>query len=164
MEWAWRTDAMGNATSSMMIGGIADKYTVTTDFSTEPTEGFYVMASSTSANWQFACNPSTGATTYTNTNIATTTVTSVSATTNNPFVHWRLEIGGTSNTAVTAVLKARTVSNQNFTQVGACTINVSASTNLLAPVIGSGRTAAGTLSPELHVMFLKFWYKQHVFY
>jgi hypothetical protein len=163
MEWALRTDAMGNATSAIMVMGVTDKIGVSADFATESGQGIYVIASSTTANWQLACNPSSGGTTYVDTGIATTTVTSVSATTNNPFVHWRLEIGGTSNTAVTAVLKARTVSNKNFTQVGTCTIDVSASTQLVAPTIGNGRVSAGTLSAELHLMWLKFWYKQPVF-
>lgn len=163
MEWALRTDAMGNATSAIMVMGVTDKTGVSADFATEPGQGIYVIASSTTANWKLACDPSSGGTTYVDTGIATTTVTSVSATTNNPFVHWRLEIGGTSNTAVTAVLKARTVSNQNFTQVGTCTIDVSASTQLVAPTIGNGRVSAGTLSAELHLMWLKFWYKQPVF-
>jgi hypothetical protein len=163
MEWALRTDAMGNATSAIMVMGVTDKIGVSADFATESGQGIYVIASSTTANWQLACNPSSGGTTYVDTGIATTTVTSVSATTNNPFVHWRLEIGGTSNTAVTAVLKARTVSNQNFTQVGTCTIDVSASTQRVAPTIGNGRVSAGTLSAELHLMWLKFWYKQPVF-
>jgi len=164
MEFPIRTDAMANATSAIMVMGITNKIGVSADLATEPTEGIYLVASSTTANWQLACDPSTGATTYVNTGIATTTITSLSATTNNPWTHFRLEVGGVSNTAVTATLKARTDSNRNMTQIASCTVDVSASTAQVAPTIGNGRVSAGTLSAELHLMWLKFWYKQPVFF
>ena len=163
MEFPIRTDAMGNATSAIMVAGITDKIGVSADLATEPTQGIYLVASSTTANWQLACNPSTGATTYVDTGIATTTVTSLSATTNNPWIHFRLEVDGTNNANVTATLKARTASNRTMTQIASCAIDVSASTAQVAPTIGNGRVSAGTLSAELHVMWLKFWYKQPVF-
>lgn len=159
MEWTMRQDTMANASSSTIIAGITDKISVTADFATEPGQGFYVIATSTTPNYRFACNPSTGGTTYIDTGIASSTTATASA---NPFTHFRLEVGGTSNTAVTAILKARTVSNQDFTQVGACQLNLSASTQLVAPTVALGKSTTGS-SPELHTHFLKFWYKQPVF-
>jgi hypothetical protein len=158
MEWTMRQDTMANATSSLVFAGITDKISISADFATEPAQGFYVIATST-PNYQFACNPSTGGTTYIDTGIASSTTATASA---NPSAHFRLEVGGTSNTAVIAILKARTVSNQNFTQIGACSLNLSASTQLVAPTIAIGKSTTGS-SHELHVHFLKFWYKQPVF-
>lgn len=166
MEFAMRTDAMANATSAIMVMGIANKIGVSADFATEPSQGIYLVASSTTANWQLACDPATGGTTYVNTGIATTSVTNLSATTDNPWTHFRLEVNGATNTAVTANVKARTSSNKTMTQVASCTIDVSASTGtfaLVAPTIGNGRVSAGTLSSEIHLLWLKFWYKQPVF-
>jgi hypothetical protein len=159
MEWAMRQDAMSAATSTFLIAGITDAISVSANFAAEPAQGFYIIATST-ANFQFACNPSTGGTTYIDTGIASSTTTTTSA---NPFNHFRLEVGGTSNTAVTAILKARTVTNQNMTHIGSCTLDLSASTQAVAPTVAIGKSTAGT-SPELHVMFIKFWYRHKVFF
>lgn len=159
MEFAIRQDTVANATGTFVQAGITSAITVNPDFASEPAQGFYVLATSTQANYLFACNPSTGATTYIDTGIATSTTATAAA---NPFVHFRIEVSGTVNTAVTAILKARTTTNRNMSEEGSCTLDLSASTQAVAPVVGIGKSGAGT-SSDLHLMFLKFWYKQPVF-
>jgi hypothetical protein len=159
MEWTMRQDALANASATIVMAGLTDKISVSADYATEPAQGFYVIASTTNTNYQFACNPSTGGTTYIDTGVASST-TAVSA--SNPFTHWRLELSGTSATAITAILKVRTVDNQNFHQVGACSLNLSASTQLVAPGAGIGKVSNG-LQPELHIGWMKFWYNNPTF-
>lgn len=159
IEFPIRQSQMANATGTFIAVGLTSAVGVNADAATEPTQGFYVYSSSTVANYLFACNPDSGNTTYVDTGIASSTVTTADA---NPFVHFRLEVGGTVNTAVTAILKGRTTTNRNMTQLASCTLNLSASTQAVAPTAGIGKSGAGT-SSDLHLMFLKFWYKQPVF-
>lgn len=159
MEWAMRQDSVNNATSTFAFAGITSAVTVGANFAAAPAQGFFVIASSTDANWQFACKPSTGTAYFIDTGIASSTTATASA---NPFVHFRIEVSGTSNTAVTAILKARTTSNRDMTHIASCTINTSASTQAVAPTVAIGKSTAGS-SPALHAMFIKFWYKQPVF-
>jgi hypothetical protein len=158
MEWTMRQSAVNNATSTFVFGGFTDMHTVTANFAGEPSHGFYVIATSTTANWVFACNPATGGTTYVDTGIASSTTALAAA---NPFTHFRLEISGPASSSINAILKARTVTNQNMTQVGSCTISIGNSSNG-APIVAIGKSTAG-LSSELHTTFIKFWYKQPVF-
>lgn len=163
MEWTMRQDYAGtanNATSSLIFAGITDKVSISVDTATEPAEGFYVISTTTTANYVFACNPGTGATTYINTGIASSTSVTAGA---NPFVHFRLEIAPSStSTNHIAILKARTETNQNLVQVAACAVNNGTSNTLLAPIIAIGKASAGT-SMEVHSHFLKFWYRNFVF-
>jgi len=159
MEFAIRQSQMANATSTFIQAGLTSAIGVSADFAAEPAQGFYVFSSSTVANYLLACNPSTGATTYVDTGIASSTVTTADA---NPFVHFRLEVSGTVNTSVTAILKARTTTDRNMLDKASCTLNLSASTQAVAPTVAIGKSTAGT-SSDLHLMFLKFWYKQPVF-
>lgn len=153
MEFALKQDTIANATSTLVFAGITDKVSITVDVATEPGVGFYVYATST-ANWLFACNPATGGTTYIDTGIASS---SFATGNNNPWTHFRLEVGGTVNTAVTGLLKARRQSNQTLSQVGACSIDLAASTAAAAPIVAIGKTTIGN-SPELHVSWIKMWY------
>lgn len=156
MEWAMK---QAPSTSTLIVAGLTDKLGVSADFATEPGAGYYVVGSSTTANWQLACNPSSGATTYVNTNIATSSTSVVG---NNPFVHFRLEISGSSSTTISAILKARTDSNRNMTEVASCSASQSGSVSRLAPTAAIGKISAGS-SPSLYLTFLKFWYKNFIF-
>jgi hypothetical protein len=158
MEWTMRQSATANATSTLVFGGITNALGVTANFAAEPSHGFYVIATSTTPNWQLACNPATGGTTYVDTGIASSTTTVDAA---NPFTHFRLEISGPASSSITAILKARTVTNQNMTQVGSCTISIGNSSNG-GPIVAIGKSTAGSAS-ALDVNFIKFWYKQPVF-
>ncbi len=160
MEWAMRQSVLTAATSTQIIGGLTSAVGLATDFgNAEPTQGFYVFASST-ANYLFACNPSTGGTSYIDTGIASSSTLTVDA---NPFVLFRLEVSGTSNTAVTAILKAATSAGE-LTQRAACTLNLSASTQVVAPTVAIGKGAATTVAgPDLHVPWVKFWYRTPLF-
>lgn len=158
MEFALKQDNRANATSTFVYAGITDKVSVSVDSATEPGVGFYVYATS-SLNWLFACNPASGNTTYYDTGIATSTFSTGNA---NPWTHFRIEVGGTVNTAVTGLLKARTQNNQSFSQVGACSIDLSASTAAAAPIVSIGKSTVGQ-SPELHVSWIKFWYYSELY-
>jgi len=153
MEWTMRTGAVQNSSSTIIFAGFTDTLGINSNYAAEPGQGFYVAATSTN-NWIFACNPSSGATTNIDTGIATTTVTTGDSTS---FQHFRIDISGTVNTAVTATLRVRT-STTNLTQVASCTINLSASTAAVGPNMGIGKTVAGT-APELHVQWIKLWTK-----
>lgn len=163
MEWTMRQDFAGNyanGSSTLVMAGIANKVSVSVDMATEPGEGFYVISTSTTANYMFACNPASGGTTYINTGIASTTSATAGA---NPFVHFRLEMQPTStSTAHSFILKARTWANRTMTDIGSCTISNSGSNTALAPFLGIGKSTAGT-SIEVHTHFLKYWYKNFVF-
>lgn len=159
-EFGIKQDALGNATSSIVVAGITDKLGVSTDFATEPAQGVYVVASS-SANWLVACNPPTGGTTYIDTGIASSTFVTGNL---NPFTYFLGEIPRTSvsNTAVQFIIKARTQANNVYNQVASCTMDLSASTQLVAPTVGIGKSTAGSAS-ELHLSWLKFGYNQPMF-
>jgi hypothetical protein len=160
-EFGIKQDAIANATSTVVVAGITDKLGVSTDFATEPAQGVYIIATSTTANWLVACNPSTGGTTYINTGIASSSFPSGNL---NPFTYFLGEIPVTSvsNTAVQFIIKARTQANNVYTEVANCTMNLSASTQLVAPTAGIGKSTAGSAS-ELHVSWLKFGYNQPSF-
>jgi hypothetical protein len=157
MEWVWKQASTTNASSTFIVGGITNNFGTAPDFAAEPAQGFYVMATSTQ-NWLLACNPHTGATSYVDTGIATST--SANGTADN-FVHFRLEISGTANTAVSARLLGRTVSS-SMSERASCTLNLSSATQSVAPTVSLGKSSAGT-TVELHVPWVKFWYRTPLF-
>jgi hypothetical protein len=152
MEFALKQDNLANATATVIYAGITDRVTVGVQADVEPTVGFYMFASST-ANWLFACNPNAGATQYFDTGIATSTFATGNI---NPWSWFRIEVGGTSNTAVAAKLKAATQANPIMTNIASCTIDLAASTAAAAPIVAIGKTTVGA-SPEVHTNMLRFW-------
>lgn len=159
MEWTSRNDYAGNAanaSSTFITMGFA-MGTVGLNMAAENLVGYYVFASSTSANFYLACNPLIGTTTYVDTGIATSTSATAGA---NSFTHWRLELSGTSATT-TALLKARTRSDQNMTQVATCS-DSGVTSGTVGPIVGLGKSTAGT-AMELHTHFIKLWYRNFIF-